>query len=355
MFFIRAIGTASRPESDVETIYDALQWVHEHRGVDIEIVLDDSTLAGVNRTQANQRFESIGDVGYCYNGCLNTNKRSRFPSAIEHEKYLAISDTTWDTASGDHPLVFSSSGNWARSQIRNYWQEATLVYDDQKLYDEFEARHAALMSCTKGEGDCKSGSKAITALNLKKDRKIWIDRFYRRSTDSGRGTFVAFAPQASDAPDYYVSQFDGLDCKVDTKVRIAMFKLTDTKAERMADSLSRLKKQGCNVEMLISQSYAANEVSAKVKKKLKNANIPFYCSAIPMHTKMILIGPMTGNEGRVLVGTANMSTSGLRYSDEHVLTLDTRLATGAYQESMRRAYGEYLAGWDALAQGRNKC
>ncbi len=354
MYFIRAIGTSSRPEADSEVIFDALQWVHENRNVDVELVLDQGLHAGVNLTQVTDRFKSIGTVEYCYNGCFNVNKGKRYPYAIEHEKYLAISDTRWDNSdSDDHPVVLSTSGNFARSQIRNYWQEATLIYDDYKLWNEFDKRADGLMSCA--DGGCGGGSKAITTLGLKKERKIWIDPFYRRATDKNRGTFVAFAPQASDAPDYYVAQFDGLDCTVDTKVRIAMFKLTDSKAERLADSLARIEKQGCNVEMLVSQSYGANELSTKVKKTLNKADIPYYCSAIPMHTKMILIGPMVGNDGRVLVGTANMSTSGLRYSDEHVLTLDTRSATGEYQQSMRRAYGNYLAAWDDLAQGRESC
>ena len=355
MYFIRAIGTATRPEADSELMFDALQWVHENRNVDIELVLDQGLHSGVNLEQVEQRFEAIGGtVEYCYNGCFNVNKGSKYPYAIEHEKYLAISDTTWDTSdSDDHPVVLSTSGNWARSQIRNYWQEATLIYDDYELWSQFDLRANALMSCA--DGGCGSGSTAITKAGLEKERKIWIDPYYRHATDPDRGTYVAFAPQASDAPDYYVAQFDGLDCTVDSKVRVAMFKLTDSKAERLAESVARLQDKGCDVELVISSSYGANVVSTTVKKTLNNADVDFYCSSVPMHTKMILIGPEVGNDGRVLVGTANMSTSGLRYSDEHVLTLDTRLATGEYKESLRRAYGNYLAGWDDLANGRESC
>lgn len=361
MYFIRAIGTSSRPEADSEVIFDALQWVKANRNAKIQLVLDSGLHAGTNLAQVTERFASIGSVRYCYNGCFNVNKRSRYPWAIEHEKYLAISDTVWDTSDSDkHPVLLSTSGNWARSQIRNYWQEATLIYDDQDMYNAFVERHDGLFSCanttatSKSQG-CTSKTSAISKLGLEKERKIWIDPWYRHPTDSGRGTYIAFAPQASDAPDYYVAQFDGLDCTVDKKVRVAMFKLTDSKAERLADSVARLEKQGCDVEVLISQSYGANVVSSKVKKTLNKVHIPFYCSAVPMHTKMILVGPMTGDDGRVLVGTANMSTSGLRYSDEHVLTLDTRLATGKYLQSMRRAYSQYLSAWDTLAQGRKSC
>jgi len=73
-----------------------------------------------------------------------------------------------------------------------------------------------------------------------------------------------------------------------------------------------------------------------------------------MHTKLILIGP-DHNVGRVLTGTQNMSVSGLRYNEEHVLTLDSRRASKAFQEPMRRVYEEYLNGWYELSQSTRSC
>lgn len=353
MYFIRAIGTVSRPEADPEVVFNALEWVKKNRNATIELVLDDGLHKGSTRDQITQRFAGIAKVRYCVNGCFNVNKSSVYVYAINHEKYLTISDTVWDKSDGPHPVVLSTSGNFSRGQIRNYWQEASLIYDDYKLWKEFDLRHDGMMLCA--NPGCVNGGNAIKALQLKKERKIWVDPFYRRYTDTGRGTSVSFSPQTPSAPDYYIGQFDGIDCVVDKKVRIAMFKLTDSKALRMAESLARLEKSGCDVEMLLSQSYGALVLASSVKKVLSKAKIPYRCSAIPMHTKMILIGPSTGNEGRVLVGTANMTTSGLRYSDEHVLTLDTRRANSQYQESMRRAYGMYLAGYDQLSQGSRSC
>lgn len=353
MYFIRAIGTVSRPESDPEVIFNALEWVHKNRKVSIELVLDDGLHKGSTRDQVTERFKGIANVRYCINGCFNVNKSSVYIYAINHEKYLTVSDTVWDDSDGPHPLVLSTSGNFSRGQIRNYWQEASLIYDDFKLWREFDLRHDGMMACA--SPGCTNGGGAILALQLKKERSIWVDPFYRRYTDAGRGTSVSFSPQTPSAPDYYISQFDGIDCVVDKNVRIAMFKLTDSKALHMAESLARLKKNGCNVKMLLSQSYGALVLASSVKAVLNKAKIPYHCSAIPMHTKMILIGPSTGNEGRVLVGTANMTTSGLRYSDEHVLTLDTRRASPSFQEPMRRAYGMYLAGYDELSQGAKSC
>jgi hypothetical protein len=55
------------------------------------------------------------------------------------------------------------------------------------------------------------------------------------------------------------------------------------------------------------------------------------------------------------MGTQNMSVAGLRYSEEHVITLDVRRASGAFSESMRRVYGEYMSGWYELAQSTRSC
>ena len=70
---------------------------------------------------------------------------------------------------------------------------------------------------------------------------------------------------------------------------------------------------------------------------------------------MILIGPARGNEGRALVGTTNMSTSGLRYNEDHVLTFDTRRASATYVESMRRLYSDYMTGWYEMSRDAGAC
>ena len=127
------------------------------------------------------------------------------------------------------------------------------------------------------------------------------------------------------------------------------------KATQMANALSRLKSRGCDIKMLLTQQGGSTAISPAVVEALKSANIPVKCTAIPMHTKMVLIGPMANNSGRVLQGTANMSTSALRYSEEHILTIDSRRATPEFAESIRRAYGVYMAGWTELNKTSKTC
>lgn len=358
MYFIRALGTMTdaglgdRPESDPEVIYKALEYVHDHRNVEVGFVLDGGTISPSSaKNLINKRLLPFSKIFWCLNGCFNTNSSSVFPYAINHEKFLTISDTTW--SDGVDPVVYSSSGNFARSQIRNYLQEGSLIYDDHKLFDIFSKRYDAMTVCA--ATGCSTSSSFPSGLSLVKDRGIWVDPFYRHYTDADRGTAVSFSPQPSTAVDHYIRQFDGVDCTVDKKIRIAMFKLTDSKATQMVNALVRLKSRGCDVKMLLTQQGGSTTISSTVVSLLKSASIPAKCTAVAMHTKMILIGPMTNNAGRVLYGTANMSVSGLRYSEEHVITIDSRRASPAYQESIRRVYGEYMAGWTELNKTSKTC
>jgi phosphatidylserine/phosphatidylglycerophosphate/cardiolipin synthase-like enzyme len=70
---------------------------------------------------------------------------------------------------------------------------------------------------------------------------------------------------------------------------------------------------------------------------------------------MILITPDTSSSGRALFGTANMTTSGLRYSEEHVITVDSRRADAATAADIERVIAVYQAGWNELNQGNRAC
>ncbi|MBK9696387.1 MAG: hypothetical protein IPO80_02935 [Propionibacteriaceae bacterium] len=356
--FIRALGTmteeslGARPESDTEVIYDALEYVHKNRGVEIGLVLDGGTVSPSSaKNLITKRLAPISKIFWCLNGCLNTNAPSVFPYSVNHEKFITVSDTKWD--SGVDPVVYSSSGNLARSQIRNYLQEASLLYNDVKLFTLFTQalRHNGGLRGHR----VREQQRLSRGCAVGKDRGIWVDPFYRHWTDADRGTAVSFSPQPSTAEDHYIRQFDGVDCAVDKKIRIGMAQLTDSKATQMVNALVRLKNRGCDVKMLLTQQGGSTTISPTVVSLLKSANISARCTAVAMHTKMILIGPMTNDSGRVLFGTANMSTSALRYSEEHVITIDSRRASPAFADSIRRVYGVYMAAWTELNKTSKSC
>jgi phosphatidylserine/phosphatidylglycerophosphate/cardiolipin synthase-like enzyme len=360
MFFIRALGTLTdtgygeRPESDPEVIYDALEWVKLNRGVKIGLVLDGGEITPKGaRNQIQERLRSIATLDYCTNGCFNTNGATVFPYAINHEKFVTISDTVWASSRpGPHPAVLSTSTNFARSQQRNYHQEVTLIYDDLELFRQFDLRYDGMTNCA--DTGCSTSAGFPAGLKLSKQRGIWVDPIYRHYTDAGRGTSVSFSPQTPQAVDFYVQQFNDVDCTVDRRVRIAMFKLTDSKAEQMVRALVRLRERGCDVKMLLTYQGGALTISPTVAKLLTQAKINTRCTNVAMHTKMILIGP-EHNVGRVLAGTQNMSVSGLRYNEEHVITFDPRRASAAYQEPLRRLYEEYMNGWYEFSQSTRSC
>jgi hypothetical protein len=361
MYFARGLGTmndnmlGARPETDPELMYDAMEWVHKHRDVSIGFVLEGNKLRMTDSDKANfaKRIKGWASVSYCKGGCMNTS--SQFPEAVNHEKFLSISDTIWagDKGKPAHPAILSLSGNFARSQLRWYHQEVSLVYDDHELMRQFDGRYDDMLYCAKTK--CSS-SKGFSKINkLSKQRGIWVDPFYRHYTDAGRGTTVSFSPQPKSSPDFYTQQFDDVDCAVDNSIRIAMFKLTESKAQRMADSLKRLKARGCDIKLLLTAEGGTLKISPKVVKILTKAKVPTKCVAIATHTKLILIGPARGNQGRALVGTTNMSTAGLRYNEDHILTFDTRRASDAYVESMRRLYSDYMTGWYEMSENTRSC
>lgn len=391
MYFLRATNGSNqseinRPESDPEVVYEALEWLAKNKGVKVSVILDNTNtcaqaienqscshiMTPSARAAVEKRFSSIPNsrIEYCVNGCFNQARYGIYPYAIEHEKFIAVSDTDFpDEASGVHPLVISSSTNIARSQIRNYHQEASSIYDDKVAFAEFDTRFDGMFSCavdtcamlgdpaSQTVGSGATGNVSTNPLGLVQEagRKIWVDPNLYRYTDGGRGTTITFSPQR-DVPDsdVFIHQFDGVDCQVDKKIRLAMFKLTDAKAQDMANTLKDLKGRGCDIDMLMTSQGGQTVISAAVQKALDKAKIPYKCTVVAMHTKMILIGPMTGNLGRVLHGTQNMSVAGQLYSEEHVITYDARSATGAGRTAIQDVYGKYQQEWFELSRGASK-
>lgn len=382
-----------RPESDPESVYKALEWLAKNRNVNVKVLLDNTNTCTTSapgqsctnimgkepRAALEKRFDKIprSEVAYCVNGCFNRARYGVYPYAIEHEKFFTISNTDFPGTSGVHPLVISSSANLARSQLRNYRQEASLVYGDKIAWEQFAGRFEAMRDCAVNQckkvlGSAKTwntdnpnlatltddrGTWKNARLVQEGDRKIWVTRILRRTTDAGRGTSITFSPtRAADAEkfDVYINQFDNVDCTTDAKIRLAMFKLTDGKAEKMASVLGNLKSRGCDVKMLMTSQGGQTIISKTVRSRLDKARVDYKCTVDPMHTKLIIIGPSTGNFGSVLSGTQNMSVAGQLYSEEHVITYDARKAVGAARTAIRAVYDDYQHEWTTLARGASK-
>lgn len=375
MYFVRALTIDPKaPETDANAIWDALEWVHANRNVKVRMILEGQNSCVVAadgqscsspgsggtssdhddvRQKVAQRFESIGDVTYCINACFNTKRFGTYFYGIEHEKFVTISDTEWPNSQagtgpdpGQHPVVISSSGNWARSQIRSYVQDAMYVYDDYKMFREFDQRWDAMESCANNKcAIAKNPGETYSALHVahEGDRGIWASTMVRRPTDAGKGSEVIFSPQRSTDVNAYISQLDAVDCKVDSNVRVAMFNMTDGLAQQMANRLRTLASQGCDVEILLSLPGGGRGLSSSVINTLNAARIPYLCTARSMHTKLILIGPDFG-AGSILEGTQNMSVSGQLYSDEHIISIKAQNVTKpGYRADLSVVYGQYLS------------
>ncbi len=374
MYFVRALVIdASAPETDANAIWDALEWVHQKRNVNVSMILEgqNSCVVAVDgqscsspgsgnagsdlsdvRQRVADRFARIGEVSYCINGCFNTARFGTYFYGIEHEKFVTISDTVWPNSHpgtgpdpNQHPIVISSSGNWARSQIHSYVQDAMYFYDDYKLYNEFSQRWDAMESCANDKcaiANNQTGTYASLHLSQEPGRSIWASNLVRRPSDAGKGTEVIFSPQRSSDVNAYISQLDAVDCKVDNNVRFAMFNMTDGLAQTMADRLKALKNSGCTVDVLLSLPGGGRGLSSSVISTLNGAKIPYVCTARSMHTKLILIGPDQG-PGSILEGTQNLSVSGQLYSDEHIVSIKTQnVNKTGYRADVAAVYGQYL-------------
>ncbi|MGZ5367725.1 MAG: phospholipase D-like domain-containing protein [Aeromicrobium sp.] len=394
-YFFRATNASNeeevnRPESDSETVYKALEWLTKNRNVKVNFLLDNTntcttsaptqsctnimtrTARGAVEKRMAKFKPGSANIYYCINGCFNTARYGVYPYAIEHEKFWTVSDTDFpgETA-GTNPLVISTSANLARSQIRNYRQEASSIYDDMIAYDQFKLRFDGMKSCAietcallgdrkvlnTDNPDLATTTPNPLAVVQEGDRRIWVDPILRRTTDNGRGTSITFSPgRAADADsfDVYINQFDNVECDTDGKIRLAMFKLTDAKATRMASVLKSLKTRGCDVKMLMTAQAGQTVISSSVRSTLDSAKVDYKCAVDGMHTKLILIGPRTGNLGSILTGTQNMSVAGQLYNEEHVVTFDAQKAVGATRNAIRAVYDVYQREWTELAQGASK-
>ncbi|MGZ8719311.1 MAG: phospholipase D-like domain-containing protein, partial [Aeromicrobium sp.] len=128
----------------------------------------------------------------------------------------------------------------------------------------------------------------------------------------------------------------------------------DAKATRMASVLKSLKTRGCDVKMLMTAPAGQTVISSSVRSTLDSAKVDYKCAVDGMHTKLILIGPRTGNLGSILTGTQNMSVAGQLYNEEHVVTFDAQKAVGATRNAIRAVYDVYQREWTELAQGASK-
>lgn len=370
MYFVRALGTmtssglGSRPESDPEVIYNALEWVHKNRNVKITFVLEKRAMPDASLDLVKKRLAGIATVRWCNHGCFNTRNsatkisKTKTIDYINHEKIVAINHTVWGTPAGgsDDSVVLSSSGNWARSQTRQFLQETVVVYGNKQYQQLMADRFDAMLYCA--ETGCKKNTGFPTDMKqwLQLKRKIWVDPIQTGHGTSDGSTVVAFAPAPTSTRDYYQQAFDKVDCAVQNKIRIAMFRLTDDGSDKIVSSLTRLKKNGCDIKLVLTSPVGNYSLTSYVKKKLNAAKIWYKCSPVSLHTKLVLIGSKTGLDSKIITSTAAMGVLSLTQSDEHTTIFDSSRATSStYAEAIRYAYGQYMTGWTEIAKQSKGC
>ncbi|AIS02087.1 phospholipase D-like domain-containing protein [Streptomyces glaucescens] len=315
-----------------QQVADALLAAHR-RGVDVKLVVDDSTYVdGEGRQYANpayeslksglgtsdtarswvvvcdDRFEDNDGVDDVQRGCLAVAPPG---PAYNHNKFFVFSKIgPFDDGTSYSKVVFQTSSNLSNWYKVESFNDA-VTFSDSAVYDGYASYHEKL----------RAGRHLASGNN---------NVYFSTPTGSTyRGYFFPRGDSSYNNPatDTIVNVLDEVSCaytgtdgkRHQTDIRIVMLYFNDSRIQ-VADKLAQLRAQGCWIDIL----YASAE--SKVKSTLTGANIQHRGCMIPNgpgidvrpHNKQILIdGDYNGDiTPRVYTGSANLIGSSLRSADE---------------------------------------
>lgn len=315
-----------------QEVADALLAAHR-RGVDVKLVVDDSTYVdGEGRQYANpayeslksglgtsdtarswvvvcdDRFEDNDGVDDVQRGCLAVAPPG---PAYNHNKFFVFSRIgPFDDGTSYSKVVFQTSSNLSNWYKVESFNDA-VAFSDSAVYDGYASYHEKLRA-----GRYLAGG----------NNNVYF------STPTGSTYRGYFFPRGDSsyynpATDTIVNALDEVSCaytgtdgkRHQTDIRIVMLYFNDSRIQ-VADKLAQLRAQGCWIDIV----YASAE--SRVKSTLTGANIQHRACMIPNgpgidvrpHNKQILIdGDYNGDiTPRVYTGSANLIGSSLRSADE---------------------------------------
>ncbi|MFD7301193.1 phosphatidylserine/phosphatidylglycerophosphate/cardiolipin synthase family protein [Streptomyces pharetrae] len=315
-----------------QEVADALLAAHR-RGVDVKLVVDDSTYVdGEGRQYANpayeslksglgtsdtarswvvvcdDRFEDNDGVDDVQRGCLAVAPPG---PAYNHNKFFVFSRIgPFDDGTSYSKVVFQTSSNLSNWYKVESFNDA-VTFSDSAVYDGYASYHEKLRA-----GRYLAGG----------NNNVYF------STPTGSTYRGYFFPRGDSsyynpATDTIVNALDEVSCaytgtdgkRHQTDIRIVMLYFNDSRIQ-VADKLAQLRAQGCWIDIV----YASAE--SRVKSTLTGANIQHRACMIPNgpgidvrpHNKQILIdGDYNGDiTPRVYTGSANLIGSSLRSADE---------------------------------------
>ncbi|WP_284293755.1 phospholipase D-like domain-containing protein [Luteimicrobium album] len=240
-------------DSQAKRILDALRYVHAELGVKVRFILE-TTHGGTPVSVANA-VRSFASVTTCDQGCTNTGK----VGAHEHDKLLAISDMRWKSRTD--PVVVLGSANWSNRQLNEYWQSATMFYDDATMYRDQVQKFDRMRTC--GAGQCSSIKTVGSRSWVKSSAGNWgIAGDPVLTASGGSGASYQFFPSVTGTDDM-VKDLRAITCRPGGTIRVGMYLTTPHRAKKIGTELGRLRKEGCDVKLLVGQGSSTPTPSSR--------------------------------------------------------------------------------------------
>ncbi|MEU0005738.1 phospholipase D-like domain-containing protein [Streptomyces sp. NPDC006314] len=333
-----------------QEVANALLAAHR-RGVDVKLIVDDSTYVGANGAEyanpayqslrtglgtndaarswvvvCDDRFEDTDGVDDVQRGCLSVAPPG---PAYNHNKFFIFSRIgPFDDGTSYSKVVFQTSSNlsdWYKTESFN----DAVTFANAAVYDGYASYHEKLRH---GRTLARGDNNAY---------------FSTPSGSTYRGFFFPRGDTSyyNPASDTVVNALNEISCtytgsdglRHQSDIRIVMYSFYGSRVQ-VADKLAQLRGRGCWIDLIYAES------DSTITTKLNTAGIQHRRCRIPNgpgidvrpHNKQLLIdGYYNGDTTpRVYTGSANLTGSSLRSADEALV----RIASASYHSKYLSAF-----------------
>ncbi|HKG52452.1 MAG TPA: phospholipase D-like domain-containing protein [Actinomycetales bacterium] len=344
-------------DSEAKVILRSLEKMHRYRGVHIEVLAEAMPYKVNDTAKLRRTVGKFATVHTCSKGCRSDVRAE----GNMHQKFVTVTDMTW--SKGKDPVVWTSSANWDKKQLRRYWQTGVLVYNDRTLAREFDARFESMRTCSRA-GGCGRwkpsvfGARLSDAYKVVSRNGVWQDAgFDWRAGQAGSGTKIAFSPTRQGF-DPVTTELTRYTCTPKHRtIRIGVFRMSVYRGLKIAKAFGDLRRRGCDVKAVLSTSGRSSAAKHGVKD-MRSQGIATTCVDL-MHDKFAyldVVDRTTKVPRKVLwTGSQNFTGAGVNFNDDLMMVMDATDARGQRASDIRALAGAYLGRWAALTRHRTGC